>query len=123
MRDHGRMRLFQMPREALTAFGSTGVRMDFLPRVVNGSECRVTIANLDAGGTLGRHPATLRQMFAVVSGTGEVEADGLRRAIGPGTLVVWEPGEVHQTQATSDMTAVVVEVTGALELDTHFAEL
>lgn len=97
--------------------------MDFLPRVVDGSERRVTIAHLDAGGTLGRHPATLRQMFAVVSGNGEIEADGLARAVGPGTLVVWEPGEVHQTRAASAMTAVVVEVTGTLELDAHFPEL
>ncbi|HEX5332575.1 MAG TPA: cupin domain-containing protein [Cellulomonas sp.] len=117
------MRLFQLPRDALTAFGSTAVSMDFLPRVVDGSECRVTIAHLDAGGILGRHPATLRQMFAVVAGTGEVEADGLTRAIGPGTLVVWEPGEVHQTRAGSAMTAIVVEVTGALDLDANFAEL
>ena len=122
MRDDAGMRLFQMPRDALTAFDSTGVHMDFLPRVVDGSECRVTVAHLEAGGTLGRHPATLRQMFAIVSGTGEVESDGQRRAIGPGTLVVWEPGEVHLTRATSAMTAVVVEVTGTLELDAHFLE-
>lgn len=123
MRDDARMQLFQMPREAITAFGSTGVSMDFLPRTVDGNECRVAIAYLDAGGTLGRHPATLRQVFAVVSGTGEVEANGLRRAIGPGTLVVWEPGEEHEARATSDMTAVAVEVTGTLELDAHFHEL
>jgi len=123
MRDDARMQLFQMPREAITAFGSTGVSMDFLPRTVDGNECRVAIAYLATGGTLGRHPATLRQVFAVVSGTGEVEANGLRRAIGPGTLVVWEPGEEHEARATSDMTAVVVEVTGTLELDAHFHEL
>ncbi len=49
-------------------------------------------------------------------------ANGQARGIGPGTLVVWEPGEVHQTQASSAMTAVVVEVTGTLELDAHFPE-
>lgn len=112
-----------MPRDPRTAFGSTGVTMDFLPRLADGGECRVTIASLDAVGTLGRHPATLRQMFAVVSGTGEVEADGLARAIGAGTLVVWEPGEVHQTQASSTMPAVVVEVTGTLEPDAHFPKI
>jgi quercetin dioxygenase-like cupin family protein len=123
MRDDACMRLFQIPRDAITEFGTTGVTMDFLPRVVDGNECRVGIAYLDAGGTLGRHPATLRQVFAVVSGTGEVEAGGLRRSIGPGMLVVWEPGEEHQTWATSDMTAVVVEVAGRLELDEHFRGL
>lgn len=72
MRDDARMRLFQTPRDAITAFGSTGVIMDFLPRVVDGNECRVAIAYLDAGGTLGRHPATLRQVVEVA---GRLELD------------------------------------------------
>lgn len=116
------MRLFALPRHDVDAFSSSGVVMDFLPRVGPADETRVHVAHLAAGGTLGRHPATLRQAFAVVEGEGEVAADdGERRAIGPGVLVVWEPGEVHQTWATTALTAVVVETAGDLDLAEHFA--
>ena len=31
--------------------------------------------------------------------------------------MVWEPGEVHQTWATTDLTAVVVETSEELDVD------
>jgi quercetin dioxygenase-like cupin family protein len=46
----------------------------------------------------------------VVHGHGEVQVgEEPRLPVGPGTVVLWEPGEVHQTWATTDLTVVVVE--------------
>lgn len=118
------MRLYELPRGEITAFGSAGVAMDFLPRAKDGDEARVSVAYLRRGGTLGMHPATLRQVFCVITGAGEVQiSGGPRRAVRPGVLVVWEPGELHQTWATTDLTAVILETTGTLDLDEHFREL
>ncbi|NYI59319.1 cupin domain-containing protein [Cellulomonas soli] len=118
------MRLYELPRGEITAFGSSGVVMDFLPRAQDGNETRVSIAYIRRGGTLGMHPATLRQVFCVLTGAGETQiSGGPRRALRPGMLVVWEPGELHQTWATTDLTAVVVETNGSLDLDEHYREL
>jgi quercetin dioxygenase-like cupin family protein len=118
------MRLFAIPSRTIDAFGSTGVLMDFLPPLTDAATTSVNVAHVAAGGTLGRHPAVRRQVFAVVVGTGEVQTgDGPRRPVEAGTLVVWEPGETHQTWAVTDLTAVVVETSGALDLSTHFQEL
>jgi len=117
------MRLFSIPSRAIDAFGSTGVEMDFLPPLTDASTTSVNVAHVAAGGTLGRHPAVRRQVFAVIAGTGEVQVDDEPRVpVTAGTLVVWEPGETHQTWATTDLTAVVVETSGDLDL-TPFQEV
>jgi quercetin dioxygenase-like cupin family protein len=116
------MRLFEIPRRPITAFGSAGVTMDFLPPVTGSTG--VHVAHLAAGGTLGRHPAVDSQIFAILSGEGEVQtADAPRRRAGPGVLVVWEAGEVHQTWAITDLTAVIVETSSLPDLPTDFREL
>ncbi|GIG23472.1 hypothetical protein Cch01nite_41960 [Cellulomonas chitinilytica] len=118
------MRLFTVPSRTIEAFGSSGVVMDFLPPLTDAATTSVNVARVAAGGTLGRHPAVRRQVFAVVVGTGEVQVDDEpRRRVEAGTLVVWEPGETHQTWALTDLTAAVVETSGALDLSTHFREL
>ena len=109
------MLLLEAPEHEIDSFDSDGVAMRFLPTVGGTS---IHLARIAAGGTLGRYPAVRRQLFAVVAGRGEVQAgDEPRMPIGPGSLVLWEPGEVHQTWATIDLTAVVVETSGELDLD------
>ncbi len=111
-----RVHRYELPRREIDRFDSLGVAMDFLPDAVaaqGGEVTSVHLAHLDAGGTLGRHPATRRQVFAVVSGharvaTGDEPPADLRA----GECVVWEPGEVHQTWAVDDVVAVVVETGG-----------
>ena len=120
----GPMRLYTVPERDIEAFGSTGVVMRFLPPVLTAGSDDATgvhVAAIAAGGTLGRHPAVRRQVFAVLAGRGRVQTDDDPPVeVGAGTLVVWEPGEDHQTWATTDMTAVVVETTGTLDLGAHF---
>ena len=109
------MKLLRQPRLPITAFDSRGVSMDFLPQVDGATRTRVHVATIEAGGTIGSHPAPTRQAFAVQSGVGEVVTDGRRSRLGPGDLVVWEPGEVHQTWAHETMTVVIVETDGQLD--------
>lgn len=115
------MRLYAVPQRDVEAFASTGVVMRFLPPVLAADATGVHVAGIAAGGTLGRHPAVRRQVFAVLAGSGRVQTDDDAPVeVGAGTLVVWEPGESHQTWATTDMTAIVVETTGELDLGEHF---
>lgn len=117
------MKTYRLPSAMLDRFSSLGVTMDFLPEAVNATATRVTFAKIAAGGTLGRHAATLLQAFAVVEGDGEVALDdGGRHTVSQGSLVVWAKGEFHQTWATSPMLAIVVETDGSFDLDRHSRE-
>jgi GrpB-like predicted nucleotidyltransferase (UPF0157 family) len=71
---------------------------------------RVQIVHLGPGGLIGRHPATSRQLFAVVSGSGWVSgAGGLRRTIAAGQAALWEQDEEHEAGSDRGLMAVCVE--------------
>lgn len=115
------MRIIQLPARDISQFGSHGTEMDFLPQVLDAGRTTVHVARIVAGGVLGEHPATTLQLFAVLAGEGTVTSKGAggdgdeRWEIRPGQAAVWEQGEVHETTATTDLLAVIVE-TGADEL-------
>jgi quercetin dioxygenase-like cupin family protein len=76
----------------------------------------VVVIEIGAGGTVGRHPAAVFQLFAVVRGSGWVSgAEGSREPIGAGEAVVWEAGEEHESGSDEGMTVLVVE-TDALHI-------
>ena len=71
---------------------------------------QVVFIQIGPGGVLGRHPAAAQQLFAVVSGSGWVSgADGERELVSTGDVVIWEPGEEHESGSDDGMTATVVE--------------
>ncbi|MGC5168601.1 cupin domain-containing protein [Luteimicrobium sp. DT211] len=118
---------YELPSVAIDRFESVGVTMDFLPDAHASEAGQVTsvhVAHLAAGGTLGRHPATRRQIFAVVSGEARVASgDDGPVDLGPGQCAVWEPGEQHQTWAVTDVVAVVVETGGTVAPTVHHRTL
>lgn len=117
------MRLLSLPTRAIGSYGSTGVAMDFLPRVTDEPTTSVHVARLEPGGTLGRHPATITQLFAVIEGDGEVAgADGVRVPIAAGQAALWEAGEEHQSWAITPMIVVLVESTGEFDLSRHLPD-
>ena len=64
-----------------------------------------------AGGEIGRHPATVDQLFIVVAGSGLVCGDDeVWHPIGTGEAALWTAGEEHTTRADADLTAVVIEM-------------
>ena len=94
-------------------FGSSGVRLAPLGR----GAAQVVVLHVEPGGRLGRHPAVVRQLLAVVAGAGSVSGgDGVEHPVAPGIAAVWEAGEEHETRTDSGLTAVVVEGDG---LDVH----
>jgi quercetin dioxygenase-like cupin family protein len=113
------MEIAAMPTYAVERFSSSGVVMDALPPTVGGASTQVHVARVAAGGTVGRHPAVRSQAFAIVSGRARVTAADESREVEPGAVVLWQPGEDHQTWALTDLVAVVVETDGTFDLSHH----
>jgi GrpB-like predicted nucleotidyltransferase (UPF0157 family)/quercetin dioxygenase-like cupin family protein len=85
------------------------------PLVGDGSRVRVEVAHVPPGGSIGRHPASAHQLFAVVAGRGWVSGGtGNGREIGAGYAAVWASGEEHDVHSPDGLTAVCVE--GEFEL-------
>ncbi|MFD6142729.1 hypothetical protein [Promicromonospora sp. NPDC060271] len=112
------MRIVQLPVREVSRFGSEGVDMDLLPQVLDAERTTVHVARMIAGGVLGEHPTVGRQIFAVLAGEGVVTSKGTtgdtdeRWEIEPGQAAIWEPGEIHETTATTDLLAAIVETSG-----------
>jgi GrpB-like predicted nucleotidyltransferase (UPF0157 family) len=108
----GEVRIFRFDPEVsipIQRFGS-----DFRIGRLTGDDTRgrVQILHLAPGGRVGRHRAGLRQLFAVVAGSGWVSGgDGKRRPIQAGQAAVWEPDEEHDAASDDGLTAVCVEGT------------
>jgi mannose-6-phosphate isomerase-like protein (cupin superfamily) len=68
------------------------------------------VIEIGAGGVLGRHPATVPQLFVAVRGSGWVSGgEGERESIEAGEAVAWDLGEEHESGSDEGMTAIVVE--------------
>jgi quercetin dioxygenase-like cupin family protein len=90
---------------SITQFGSREAAVRGVTR-----EGHVVVVEISPGGVLGRHPATVAQLFVVVSGSGWVRgADGGRVEIAAGEAALWEAGEEHESGSGQGMTALVVE--------------
>jgi quercetin dioxygenase-like cupin family protein len=84
--------------------------VDAWVRGVSRNVLQVVVIEVGPGGVVGRHPAGPHQLFAVVSGSGWVSgADGVREPVSSGDIVVWEPGEEHESGSDEGMRALVVE--------------
>jgi quercetin dioxygenase-like cupin family protein len=89
----------------VTAPGSVSARVRRLA-----AEAHVVVIEVGPGGVVARHPAVVAQLFAVVRGSGWVSGgDGEREAIASGEVVLWEPGEEHESGSDEGMTVLVVE--------------
>ena len=96
---------------AIDAFGSEGVTMSPLTEPFErGAAVQAACFRLEPGGRIGRHPATVRQLLAVVEGSGWASgADGVAHAIAAGDAVFWETDEEHETWTDDGLTAVILE--------------
>jgi mannose-6-phosphate isomerase-like protein (cupin superfamily) len=89
----------------VTAPGSVSARVRRLA-----TDAHVVVIEIGSGGVVARHPAGVRQLFTVVSGSGWVSGgDGERGPIEAGQAVLWEQGEEHESGSDEGMTALVVE--------------
>jgi quercetin dioxygenase-like cupin family protein len=70
------------------------------PRVLFSTpEARSVVIDLGAGEALGEHRVRERAVLLVVHGAIEVTGDGLAESCPQGTLVLFEPGELHVVHA------------------------
>ena len=94
----------------LTRHRSAGVRAVPLIRSASLGRHAVSVLHLGPGGLVGRHPAPLDQLIAVVAGAGWVAGEaGERFEVRAGQAVVFDAGEEHEVGSTDGMTAFVVE--------------
>ncbi|MBD5786613.1 cupin domain-containing protein [Cellulosimicrobium terreum] len=109
------MRIYRLPAHPLTHFGSADVEMVPVGRARGPAV--VHVARIDAGGTIGEHPATVDQVLTVVSGRARVVGeDGADAELDAGDAVLWVAGEVHQTWALTDVVATILETGGGIEV-------
>jgi quercetin dioxygenase-like cupin family protein len=96
---------------AIDAFGSEGVTMAPLTEPTGrGAQVQAACFRLEPGGRIGRHPASVPQLLAVVAGSGWASgADGVPQPLGSGDAVFWEAGEEHETGTDDGLTAIVLE--------------
>jgi len=101
--DFGAARAF-----AISGFGSRSAAAS--PLTLPDGDAHVVCLRIGAGGVLGRHPASVDQIFVVVEGEGWVrDPDGERVPVTAGKAVYWEAGEEHESGSDTGMTAIVVE--------------
>ena len=82
------------------------------PLTGSDSRVRVQIMHLPPGGLIGRHPTSVKQLFALVAGSGWVSGqDGKRRTLRAGYGALWEEGEDHDAGTDDGLTAVCIEGT------------
>ncbi|WP_043464835.1 cupin domain-containing protein [Kitasatospora sp. MBT66] len=112
------MELFRFDRaeKVVDRFDSTGATAT---RVAAGAgSVHVTCLAVEAGGTIGTHPAPVDQLFLVIAGEGWVAGpDGHRVPVTAGDGVRWSPGEEHTSGTDHGLTALALEGPG-LELFT-----
>ena len=104
------MILYSLPgkERAVEAYSSEGALFSGVTR----HEGRIGIScmRLEPGGTIGRHPAAVSQLFLLIDGEGWVSGqDGQRYSIRKGQAAYWNAGEEHESGTASGMTVLVAE--------------
>lgn len=102
------------PTYAIRDFDSVGVTVAPVTEPLSrGAPVQAACFRLEAGGMIGRHPASVEQLLVVVDGSGWVSgADGERRPIAAGEAAFWEAGEEHETASDEGLAAIVIEGPG-----------
>lgn len=112
---NGTVQVIRFDEELSIPISDFGSRFRIGPLVGDSARVRVQVMYLPSGGLIGRHAASGRQLFAVVTGNGWVSGqDGERRDIAAGYGTVWEAGEEHAAGTSDGLCAICIE--GAFDL-------
>ncbi len=108
------MKIYRFDKEVskqVDAYGSKNFFISPISRILE-EQVSMQIAgmNLTKGGLIGGHEATVTQMLIVVEGEGLVKgADRVALPIKKGQVVLWEPGEWHETSTEEGLVAINIE--------------
>lgn len=97
------------PAAEVEEFQSSGAEAAEL--VAGQGEVHVHVLRIRAGGAIGTHEAGFDQLFVVVSGAGWLSGPGGRVELAAGQAGRVRRGEMHSKGATTDMVALIVQVT------------
>lgn len=104
------MKIFQFDEVVSIPISDFGSNFKIGPLTGADSRVRVQMMHLPPGGLIGRHRATVAQLFGVVAGSGWVSGgDGRRRTLRSGYAALWEEGEDHEAGTEQGLSAVCVE--------------
>ncbi|HKV83983.1 MAG TPA: cupin domain-containing protein [Ktedonobacterales bacterium] len=93
---------------AITQFGSERAAITGIQRTT--APVQIACMHIGAGGVVGYHQATTRQLFLVVAGDGWVTgADRVQHPLSAGEAAFWDAGEWHESGSVSGMTVIVIE--------------
>jgi quercetin dioxygenase-like cupin family protein len=73
-----------------------------------GGRTRLAVTRIEAGGSFGPHVDDYGHVICVIEGTGEMKVGGKRTPVGPGAVMVTDPGEPHGMFATNGEPLVMV---------------
>jgi quercetin dioxygenase-like cupin family protein len=92
-----------------------------MPRVLfSAPECRIIAVELQADEEMGDHHVRERALVTVVAGRVSITSSGTTAECPAGTLVVFEPGELHRVSASTD--ALLLLVLAPWPAPDHFPE-
>jgi quercetin dioxygenase-like cupin family protein len=95
--------------QPITLFDSTGASS--VPLGDGSGEAHIYCVHIEAGGSIGEHPAGFFQLFLVVAGSGWVAgADGVQVRLSVGEGAFLERGEIHSKGSETGMAAIMVQI-------------
>jgi GrpB-like predicted nucleotidyltransferase (UPF0157 family)/quercetin dioxygenase-like cupin family protein len=104
------MRILRFDPKVSFPVSHFGSHFTVAPLTAPGARAQVQVLHLPAGGAVGRHEAALRQLFAVVAGSGWASGQESRhRDLRAGYAALWDQGEDHEAGTDTGLTALCIE--------------
>ena len=104
------MRVFRFDPEVSIPIDHFGSQFRIGPLTGPDARVRAQVMWLSPGDSIGRHPTSVRQLFAVVAGSAIVSgADGVPRTLTVGQAAAWDVGEDHDVRSDEGCTALCLE--------------
>ncbi len=78
--------------------------------VHDGPDARLVIFRIEPGQRVPPHSSVATVILIVVSGSGLVTGGDEERPVGPGDVIVFEPGELHAMEATDEILIILATI-------------
>ncbi|MEZ7171186.1 cupin [Sporosarcina sp. OR05] len=104
------IRLDEIQGKSISQYDSNFIMRKIL---MTDKNAHVGMMQLDEGGIVGYHDATVPQLLIILDGEGWVRSgEDEKVKVVVGDVVLWEKGEGHETTSDQGMKAIVIESEG-----------